>query len=66
MSLPTAAQQLALDVARLGLPFVSVEAKALGTTGLDVTRLGLPFVALVTTSTSAPPSYNTTQMFLIF
>ena len=65
MSLPTQADLFTLDIDFLGLPFVDVEAKTLGTASLDWDYLGLPFVGLAPGSTP-PPTYNATQFFMLF
>lgn len=53
MALPTAAQQLTLDITANGRPAVLVEAKSLSSLSLDITADGRPAVA---TAGAAPPS----------
>lgn len=43
--LPTKADQQTLDISWRGLPFIRVEAKALGSGSLDIQWRGMPFFA---------------------
>jgi hypothetical protein len=66
MSLPNAADLDTLDYAFQGLPFVDVETKSgQNTNSLDFAYLGLPFVG-ATVGGPPPPTYNTTQFFMVF
>jgi hypothetical protein len=65
MSLPNAADLGTLDYSYLGEPFVDVETKSgQNTNSLDFSYLGLPFVGA--TVGGPPPTYNTTQFFMVF
>ena len=66
MSIPNNTDLGTLDFSYLGQPFVDVETKTGQDTGsLDFSYLGQPFVA-ASASGPAPPTYNTTQFFMVF